>query len=50
MGVELTGKAKEELAGAADEEAASAQTALAKGITAQRGGTVVEALSYYYFL
>ncbi|MDR1618074.1 MAG: hypothetical protein LBS06_03370, partial [Treponema sp.] len=48
MGVELTGKAKEELAGAAAEGAASAQTALAKGITAQRGGTVVEALSYYY--
>jgi hypothetical protein len=48
MGVQLTAKAKEELAGAAAEAAVSAQTALAKGITAQRGGTVVEALSCYY--
>ncbi|MDR2159316.1 MAG: leucine-rich repeat domain-containing protein [Treponema sp.] len=48
MGVQLTALAEKELAGAAAGEAVSAQTALAKGITAQRGGTVVEALSYYY--
>jgi hypothetical protein len=48
IGVELTDRAKTELAGAAAENRVNAQTALAQGITAQQGGTVVEALSYYY--
>jgi hypothetical protein len=48
MGVELTDRAKTELAGAAAVNHVNAQTALAQGITAQQGGTVVEALSYYY--
>jgi hypothetical protein len=48
MEVKLTGRAEEELSGAASEDAVNAQTALARGITAQRGGTTVEALSYYY--
>jgi hypothetical protein len=48
MGVELTDRAKTELAGAAAANHVNAQTALAQGITAQQGGTVVEALSYYY--
>lgn len=48
MGVELTDRTKMELSGAAAENHVNAQTALAQGITAQKGGTVVEALSYYY--
>jgi len=48
VGVELTDKARQELAGAAEANQISAQTALAKGVTAQRQGTEVEALSYYY--
>jgi hypothetical protein len=48
IGVELTDRAKTELAGAAAANRVNAQTALAQGITAQQGGTVVEALSYYY--
>jgi uncharacterized protein (TIGR02145 family) len=48
MGVELTEKAKQELAGAAEANTVLAQTALAKGVTAQRQGTSVAALSYYY--
>lgn len=48
MGVTLTEEAKTELAGAATSNHVNAQTALAQGITAQRGGTVVEALTYYY--
>jgi hypothetical protein len=48
MGVELTDQAKAELSGAAAANYINAQTALAQGITAQQGGTVVEALSYYY--
>jgi hypothetical protein len=48
MGVELTEMTKTELAGAAAENHVNAQTALAQGITAQKSGTVVEALSYYY--
>jgi hypothetical protein len=47
MGVGLTDTAKKELAGAAAENHINAQTTLAQGITAQKGGTVVEALSYY---
>ena len=48
MGVTLTAQAKGELAGAAEENRVSAQTALARGITAQRQGTEVAALSYYF--
>jgi hypothetical protein len=48
IGVELTDRAKTELAGPAAANHVNAQTALAQGITAQQGGTVVEALSYYY--
>ncbi|MDR0517715.1 MAG: leucine-rich repeat domain-containing protein [Fibromonadaceae bacterium] len=48
MGVELTAKAKEELAGAATASYASGQTAFAKGIAAQRQGNEVAALSYYF--
>ncbi|GBU22309.1 hypothetical protein R80B4_02216 [Fibrobacteres bacterium R8-0-B4] len=48
VGVELTEKARQELAGAAAANQVSAQTALAKGVTAQRAGTEVAALSYYY--
>jgi hypothetical protein len=48
MGIELTDRAKTELAGAAAVNHVNAQSALAQGITAQKGGTVVEALSYYY--
>jgi TolB-like protein len=47
LGVSLTGAGRTSLLGAATSNAA-AETALAKGITAQQSGTVVEALSYYY--
>ena len=47
MGVALTEKSKTELAKAAEQQAVNAQTAMAQGIVAQRGGTVVESLSYY---
>jgi hypothetical protein len=47
MGVQLTdaGRRKIRLASAAETDA---QTALAKGISAQRSGSAVEALSYFY--
>ncbi|MCL2219298.1 MAG: fibrobacter succinogenes major paralogous domain-containing protein [Chitinispirillia bacterium] len=48
MGVTLTAKAQEELAGAAAQNHITAQTALAQGVTAQRRGTEVAALSYYF--
>jgi uncharacterized protein (TIGR02145 family) len=48
MGVTLTAQAQEELAGAAVESRVSAQTALAKGGTAQRENSEVAALSYYF--
>ena len=48
MGVTLTAQAREELVGAAKDNHVSAQTALARGITAQRQGTEVAALSYYF--
>jgi len=48
VGVELTEKARQELAGAADANQISAQKALARGVTAQRAGTEVAALSYYF--
>jgi hypothetical protein len=47
MGVDLTGRSKTELSGAATQQSVNAQTALAQGITSQQKGTVVEALSYY---
>ena len=48
MGVELSEKAQVELAGAAAESRVNAQTALAKGVTAQREKSEVAALSYYF--
>jgi hypothetical protein len=48
MGVALTAKAQEELAGAATANYASGQAAFAKGMTAQRQGNEVAALSYYF--
>jgi len=48
MGVTLTTQAREELTGAAKDNHVSAQTALARGITAQQQGTEVAALSYYF--
>jgi hypothetical protein len=48
MGVTLTEQGRTELAEPATANRVNAQTALAQGITAQQGGTVVEALSYYY--
>jgi TolB-like protein len=47
LGVSLTDAGRNTLRGT-NEQNIRAETALAKGITAQRGGTVVEALSYYY--
>jgi hypothetical protein len=48
MGVTLTDQARTELAGAAAMDHVNGQTALAKGIVAQRNGTLFEAMSYYY--
>ncbi|MDR1830086.1 MAG: PorT family protein [Candidatus Fibromonas sp.] len=48
MGVSLTAKAQEELAGAATASYASGQAAFAKGMAAQRQGNEVAALSYYF--
>jgi hypothetical protein len=48
MGIALTERARTELIGAVATNHVNGQTALAQGITAQRGGTVVEAMSYYY--
>ncbi|MDR2193210.1 MAG: hypothetical protein LBP19_01880 [Treponema sp.] len=48
MGINISDAAKEELSGADSRQTVQAQTALARGITAQKGGTVVEALSYYF--
>ena len=48
MGVQLTARAQDELSGAAAAREVQGQTALAQGITAQRGGTEVAALSYYF--
>jgi hypothetical protein len=47
MGVNLTDRAKAELSGAAAANEVDGQTALAQGITAQRGGSEVQALAYY---
>jgi len=48
MGVTLTALAQGELIKAETENRVNAQTALARGITAQQRGTVVEALTNYY--
>ncbi|WP_461255435.1 hypothetical protein [Treponema sp. R80B11-R83G3] len=48
MGVKPTELAKKELTGAAASNQINAQTALAQGITAQKQGTEVAALSYYF--
>jgi hypothetical protein len=48
MGVTLTTQAQKELTGAAMDNHVNAQTTLAKGITAQKQGTEVAALSYYF--
>ena len=48
MGVEPTGLTRTELTGAAASNNVNAQAALARGITAQRQGTEVAALSYYF--
>jgi len=48
MGVTLTADARRELSGAGTAEQVNAQAALARGIAAERKGTVVEALNYYF--
>jgi len=48
MGVTLTAQALGELTGSASTNYVNAQTALARGITAQQQGTEVAALSYYF--
>jgi hypothetical protein len=48
MGVTPTERTRTELTRAAAASHVNAQTALARGITAQRHGTEVEALSYYF--
>jgi hypothetical protein len=48
MGVTLTALARAELQQAASPQTIQGQTALARGIVAQRNGTEVTALSYYY--
>jgi hypothetical protein len=48
LGVQLTDKSKQELSATVNTAAVEAETALSKAITAQKNGTVVEALSYYY--
>ncbi|MDR1932924.1 MAG: DUF1566 domain-containing protein [Spirochaetales bacterium] len=47
MGVSLTEEGKKALYGVQD-RAVEAETALARGISAQKSGTIVEALTYYY--
>jgi hypothetical protein len=47
MNVQLNARARNELARASEPETVNAQTALAQGVTAQRKGTEVAALSYY---
>jgi len=48
MGVMLTDRAKQELSTVNARESINAQTALAQGITAQKQGTEIAALSYYF--
>jgi hypothetical protein len=47
MNVQLTARARSELNRAGSQEAINAQAALARGVTAERQGTEVAALSYY---
>jgi hypothetical protein len=47
MGVTPTKRARTELAGAATRQSVSAQTALSRGIVAQKGGGTTQAFSYY---
>ena len=47
LGVRLTDAGKRSLLAAVDDRHIQAETALSKGITAQKGGTVVEAFAYY---
>jgi hypothetical protein len=46
MRVDLTGAGKEALRGV-DQKSRNGETALAKGVTAQRGGSTVAAFNYY---
>ncbi|MDR3343445.1 MAG: RICIN domain-containing protein [Treponema sp.] len=48
LGVQLTDKGKHDLTAATDTRQVQAETALSKGIAAQKSGTVVEALAYYF--
>lgn len=48
MDVKLTDAAKAELSGASAESYVGAQTALARGITAEKSGNLVDALIHYY--
>lgn len=48
MGVKLSSRAITELGAMNSRQSINAQTALARGVTAQKQGTEVEALSYYY--
>jgi TolB-like protein len=48
LGVNLNDAGKANLLGMASSSTVQAETALARGIFAQRSGTIVEALSYYY--
>jgi len=48
MGIVPTERTRTELAGAAESNHVNAQTALARGIVAQQGGTEVAALSYFF--
>jgi hypothetical protein len=48
LGIQLTDKGKSELAATVNASAVNAETALSKAIAAQKNGTTVEALSYYY--
>ena len=47
MEIKITDRAEQELSSAGTQQAINAQTALAQGISSQRSGTVVEALSRY---
>ena len=47
LGVNVSAQTRQELSAASSAQTVSAQTALAQGITSQRGGTVVDALSHF---
>jgi hypothetical protein len=48
LGVQLTAQGKQELSATANTASVNAETALSKALIAQKNGTVVEALSYFY--